>query len=454
MTDVRLKTVEITGLFGMFNHVIELRTEENITILHGQNGVGKTTILKMIDDLFNRNLISLFSYSFESFSVSLSNGKAVKIARSEKQEQPALHFSLYDPNKTPRKGNPKPIIIQKHDLNNRRHYPMSMIEAFVPFLDRVAPDKWINRNTGELMQLNDVLIRFRDELPLAFYDEGIEEKSKQIFEFLNPIQTHFIQTQRLFVEEAESNRYKDKTSKSTKTTIEEYSNEMSILIKEAIREAGTLSSSLDRTFPNKILSTPIPTDVTEETVREKYNEQMEYRKRLMLAGLIDDEAESDFLRKEKLDSHDLKVLWHYLSDVDKKFNLYNQLLKKIELFVSIIDSRFQYKKINVNKDGGFTFKSNAGKPIPLKSLSSGEQHELVLAFRLIFKVEPQSLILIDEPELSLHVTWQQKFLDDIKEISNLSKLDFLIATHSPSIVHGKRRLMSEIPTDIIEVYNA
>ncbi len=53
--------------------------------------------------------------------------------------------------------------------------------------------------------------------------------------------------------------------------------------------------------------------------------------------------------------------------------------------------------------------------------------------------------MIDEPELSLHVTWQHKFLNDIERISKLADLDFLIATHSPSIIHDRRSLMVSLP---------
>ena len=43
--------------------------------------------------------------------------------------------------------------------------------------------------------------------------------------------------------------------------------------------------------------------------------------------------------------------------------------------------------------------------------------------------------MIDEPEISLHVVWQLAFLDDIKDIINLKKIDVVIATHSPQIIN-------------------
>ena len=75
--------------------------------------------------------------------------------------------------------------------------------------------------------------------------------------------------------------------------------------------------------------------------------------------------------------------------------------------------------------------------MPLGSLSSGEQHELVLFYELLFKVEPNALVLLDEPEISLHLAWQQQFLGDLVEMVKLSSFDVLVATHSPGII-GKR----------------
>ena len=75
--------------------------------------------------------------------------------------------------------------------------------------------------------------------------------------------------------------------------------------------------------------------------------------------------------------------------------------------------------------------------LPPEKLSSGEQHELVLLYELLFKVKPGSLILIDEPELSLHIAWQLEFLEDLQEITQLADLDVLIATHSPQIINDR-----------------
>ena len=45
----RLQRVEVDGLFGLYDHRIDLELNDRVTFLHGPNGVGKTAILKMID---------------------------------------------------------------------------------------------------------------------------------------------------------------------------------------------------------------------------------------------------------------------------------------------------------------------------------------------------------------------------------------------------------------------
>ena len=100
--------------------------------------------------------------------------------------------------------------------------------------------------------------------------------------------------------------------------------------------------------------------------------------------------------------------------------------------------------MSISKKNGFTFTTADGKPLSPTDLSSGEQHELVMLYELLFKIEPNSLILIDEPELSLHVAWQVQFLKDLQEIIKLANFDVLLATHSPDIINDRWDLTVEL----------
>ncbi|WDY55195.1 AAA family ATPase [Vibrio fluvialis] len=76
--------------------------------------------------------------------------------------------------------------------------------------------------------------------------------------------------------------------------------------------------------------------------------------------------------------------------------------------------------------------------IPLTGLakrSSGEQCLFLLFLGIISSIEDNALICIDEPEISLHPQWQEKFVDILKDsFSDYHGCHFLIATHSPLIV--------------------
>lgn len=69
---------------------------------------------------------------------------------------------------------------------------------------------------------------------------------------------------------------------------------------------------------------------------------------------------------------------------------------------------------------------------------------MVLFFELLFKSNDKSLILIDEPEISLHISWQNCFIKDLKEITKINNIDVLIATHSPDIIADNWDLRVEL----------
>ena len=438
--ETRITRITIHGLFGIFDHRIPLNQDERITIIHGPNGVGKTTILKLLGDLFSCRFSALRTTPYRKLTVDFSPQGTLSIARKPLKSHMSLVFSFKEGKRT-----------KTHDLHPsvevsafRHHYPMSVIEEYVSSLERVGRERWIDRTTGETLSLEEVLYNYWDVLPIEMA-RGVSDLPEWLIVLLGALPTHFIQTQRLFAAPAEETRergrlYERRAIPQSTSTVEKYSSDMARRIQDALRESGAKAASLDRTFPHRLLGGKLSQDASEGYIRAEYRKQTAYRKRLMDAGLIDPDPEFA-LPQSGLSVNDRKVLWYYIKDVNDKLSVFDQLLQKVELFKDIINKRFLYKTFGVGKEKGFIFTTSKGDTLPLKALSSGEQHEIVLSYELLFQVQPKSLILIDEPELSLHVTWQHKFLEDIKRISELANLDFLIATHSPSIIHNRRDLM-------------
>lgn len=78
------------------------------------------------------------------------------------------------------------------------------------------------------------------------------------------------------------------------------------------------------------------------------------------------------------------------------------------------------------------FRNGLGKEFDITGLSSGEKQLFLRALSLKFLEANNSIILIDEPEISLHPEWQSKIIDVYKSIGNNNQL--IIATHSPHVI--------------------
>lgn len=84
-------------------------------------------------------------------------------------------------------------------------------------------------------------------------------------------------------------------------------------------------------------------------------------------------------------------------------------------------------------------KRRKNKKMQVEELSSGEKQIIILMAYLAFKVDGrrQRIYIVDEPEVSLHITWQERFVDALLEACPDGQ--FILATHSPSIISRKER---------------
>ncbi|WP_207847812.1 MULTISPECIES: AAA family ATPase [unclassified Pseudomonas] len=71
---------------------------------------------------------------------------------------------------------------------------------------------------------------------------------------------------------------------------------------------------------------------------------------------------------------------------------------------------------------------------PFLELSSGEQQILSLIVKVLSYAQKDIIFLIDEPEISLHVSWQNSIPFILEKISTSFKCDFVVATHSPLLI--------------------
>ena len=88
------------------------------------------------------------------------------------------------------------------------------------------------------------------------------------------------------------------------------------------------------------------------------------------------------------------------------------------------------------KSGKLKIESSSPSELNPFILSSGEKQILILLTQALLRVDEPVVYIADEPELSLHVLWQEKLLESLVSLSG--QIQVIVATHSPDIV-GKFR---------------
>jgi len=440
---MRISRITVKNLFGIFDHTIPLKLEDRITIIHGPNGFGKTIMLRMVNGLFNKNYSELQNIPFDQFDILFQDNSLLKVNKLFEEKKSLKHKKeIRKESNTPKlqieysnstKDKLRSCYLDSFPDEIPINFPPGIIEEMIPNLSRTGSKLWIDTYTGQSFNIREVLNRYGHLLP--FKIPGFEKEEEWWQKLQGSVDIHLIESQRLY--NIPENIINHKRRSQMRPSVMEYSEELAETIQQKLAESAALSQSLDRTFPARLVEQMGHSKLAENDLREKLGLLEKERTRLKDAGLLDKEDDMGFLPREEIGSNTKDVLTVYVQDVEKKLSVFNEIAKKIDLFKTIINKRFLYKKIKISKEEGFSLDALNGKQLPLTKLSSGEQHELVLLYQLLFKVKPDALILIDEPELSLHVAWQKQFLKDLQEITKISSFDVLIATHSPQIIHDR-----------------
>lgn len=436
---MRINKISVTNLFGIFNHPVSLNMEDRITIIHGANGFGKTALLRIINGFFNSRYSELRSIPFTEFRVDFDDCSHLQVTKSieqtnENEKDQKLTFHFY-------RVGAEPEIFSPNSLTNsgvKMDWHLSATEDEVNSLIQFGDKNTIT----SLAPLENIAIPFIESFEK--FARKFKKEPKWLSELKSSIDVHFIETQRLLTPSSVPEAAVDTKHPSMIPSVNIYSQELAEEIQVKLAEYGALSQSLERTFPARIFNNKAPSELTEETLRNKLNEIEEKRSYFRETGLLDKDENSEFQVDQNIDGVTTNILSVYVEDVEQKLMVFQEIATKIELFQRIIKQRFLYKNMSISKDKGFTFTTADGKPLLATDLSFGEQHELVMLYQLLFKVQPNSLVLIDEPEISLHIAWQVDFIKDLQAIIKLANFDVLIATHAPSIIDDRWDLTVEL----------
>lgn len=112
-------------------------------------------------------------------------------------------------------------------------------------------------------------------------------------------------------------------------------------------------------------------------------------------------------------------------------------IARLDALCMIIENYgFAKKHLELSPYFGFRFKAEdeMASILSFDQLSSGEKHIMLMNYDILFDVKDESLVLIDEPELSFHLEWQGQFMPNLDEIVGVrNDLQFVICTHAPEV---------------------
>lgn len=115
-------------------------------------------------------------------------------------------------------------------------------------------------------------------------------------------------------------------------------------------------------------------------------------------------------------------------------NIKSEVYKPLNDFRAVIDGMFKdtNKKINLEViEKSFSISSQENELDPV-DLSSGEKQILIIFLTILLKENKPYILMMDEPENSLHSEWQINFVNNIRKLNQ--NVQIIIATHNPLLM--------------------
>lgn len=388
-----MRGIRIRYLYGKFNYEIFF-SEDGITIITGPNGFGKSTILHIIIALANSNIEYFFDLVFSEIEI-LNSGLKENFIIKKEGESLLICGCKFD----------------RQDFNDWQKYSIKR-----------HMDEQIDNIQNNLL---------------------MENIKKVVFEMKNIAgSVVFIKEQRLITGDrlrrvSRGNEIRVYEQKIVET-VAEIPNKIQSMVKMVASSYSNISNELDSTFPQRLFAQVDGLKRNEFDL--KLSELRDKVEKLQTYG-ISNIGKLDEIQFKEEDARALKV---YFSDFEKKYQQYEELINSLEMFADIINRRFLFKKVYISAKEGLYVLDDEGNDIPLRKLSSGEKETLVLFYQIIFEVSKGWMLLIDEPEISLHIAWQRMFIEDMQAIVRERGIKVIIATHSVQIINGNRRIQRDL----------
>jgi len=415
-----IKDVEVKGFWGRTGAAASFFTD--VTIFIGLNGTGKTTFINLISAVLTVDLFQLSSLQFEEITINLiePNKKYKRKITVVNSQEPSSAFNAYSIYEY-KVGTRTYTVSLTPDARLRK--PLSEKES----LRYLSPDTRreymsLKREISSLVEISQISV-YRQVTSESFEGDprqratAVDERLQQLFERFSryqlKLETQLNERSTRFQQEAlGSLLYNEEFDEFDSHRLQDIS-EMDL------ETQGDRLSSAFKELGIQGKSEQITKHI--DKLRDALKGLKESPKRVSVNNVF---ALPLIYRTNRI----IDLLNKSEEDKKKIIEPRQRFFDTLRSFMT--NKKFQYD----NKFGALSFSLDgvAEDTFIWSSLSSGEK-QLLIQFMEVVLQEGKSLIFIaDEPELSLHVTWQEKLLKALRDLNENAQL--IVATHSPDIV--------------------
>src|SRR5690606_475229 len=135
------------------------------------------------------------------------------------------------------------------------------------------------------------------------------------------VHCRLIETQRLMTFQKREDQYE--RDDAIIPTVSTYSSDLSEATARTLAESATFSQSLDRTFPNRLLTEESGSPPSERKLRERLDELEARRTKLTKAGLLDQTQDSALIPQKAFTDQQRRILAEYVEDARKKLDVFS-----------------------------------------------------------------------------------------------------------------------------------
>lgn len=442
MNKLAVTKISVEKLFGIYDYLIPNNQETDISkllIVYGDNGTGKTTLLKLFFYLLSTRDKSgyktkLAETKFKKFSVQFQNGIEVGASREKSRIGSFEYYIAKDGKK-------------------------------IKSVDLIAnPENAIQLIPGSKSDFiyQEILVYLRKLNITTFYLSD----DRKILNSVTSGHNEF-ENQRIILNDSDIIYSRDydkvaikKALNERKLALEPTIERLIDWVRNKIISGSRKGEQNSQVIFSDIIKNYITLSETETSIKDKdllFNELDNLEQKItsfVNLGLIDNLDTKNIrnsIKKAKTPEQ-IKflntVITPYLDSINAKLNALEIVEKTLNLFIKTINNYFTNKEISFHLTTGFSLKQSNDKDvleeINFNWLSSGEKQLLLLLINTITSADDATIFIIDEPEISLNIKWQRKLIKTLLEFSAEKNIQFILATHSFELLSAYKNSITKL----------